>query len=128
MNFCHSALFHMKTRVCLKYFVHDNRLRTWLQCFGKTEVPFHKNLNRNPIEIRTSGKRLSVKNYCLLRADGLRKGGWGEGLLNRQSVIFYQVIFWWFISTVILLGGAKSGQTSIKCCDITCNVYKNCKM
>ena len=41
LNFSHSALFHMKTRVSLKYFVND--------CFGKP--PFDSNSPQIPLNL-----------------------------------------------------------------------------
>ena len=38
LNFSRSAVFHMRTRVCLKYFVHDCRLKKSLGVKFKNDI------------------------------------------------------------------------------------------
>ena len=66
LRFSRIALFHMKTRVCLIYFVHDCR---YLVLFGSEKYDYIYNKIRYLISIKSSITDIISHNYAKIKID-----------------------------------------------------------
>ena len=103
MKFSRSALFHMKTRICVKYFVHDGRFilqgisfcchkgRFWCASFklifvnGKINNSLWINLCSWYIYIPKNQHKLLILMSCFVE---MRHGSQGESLFTFTKKIF----------------------------------------